>query len=53
MIQPIPREEVFRKLPNLAAEISRIQKEMFDADELDFMESEDAKISYLQAYDAL
>lgn len=37
----------------MASEISRIQKEMYDPDELDFCENEAEKIKYLQSFDAL
>lgn len=53
MISPIERIEVFRKFPNISAEISRIQKEMYDADELDFFEDDVSKVKYLRSYDAL
>lgn len=53
MISPIERIEVFKKFPNISAEISRIQKEMYDADELDFFEDDASKIKYLRSYDAL
>lgn len=53
MIQAIPRSEIFRKFPNVSAEISRIQKELYDDDELDFFDDRESKIAYLRSFDAL
>ena len=53
MLRPVPRPEICTAYPNLASEISRIQKELYDEDELDFLDTEDEKIRYLQSYDAL
>lgn len=53
MIHTIARAEVFKKYPNISAEISRIQKEMYDADALDFLEDDASRLTYLHSYDAL
>jgi hypothetical protein len=53
MIRPTPRSLIFSECPNLGSEISRIQKEQYDVDELDFLETEAEKLQYTNSFDAL